>query len=353
MQPSYRSPQELVEGLHACQREARRQLWELLREPVRQLMTRLVDQHALDEDPDLLTRHALHAAEAGLRTRPPANLAELSWTAFRGALLLQIAKTALQPFGETHPGAGGGPPPLPESPEYESVTFFRPSARLGGRLFGGDWYAGRRLVDGSLWVFVADVTGHGYFAYLLASSLPAVWHQCWAAHPNHPPTPAELLGAMHRLLAECMPEGIYLECTLARLGPDGQTVVLPAGGTRMLVRSGTSRPQLLKLRGCWLGLRAPSHEEEHALALGPGDEILLATDGVFDQLDEAGGAEAVTATAVPGRATLFGLVSELLERSLARGPQKDDITMILLRRRWPGHPGPGGPTTNGAGDVSV
>ena len=83
----------------------------------------------------------------------------------------------------------------------------------GGRThrFGGDWYAGRLVDDGTLWVFLADVTGHGYYAYLLATSLPVVWQRCWNAHPNREPEPAELLGAMHEMLADCMPDGIFLE----------------------------------------------------------------------------------------------------------------------------------------------
>jgi hypothetical protein len=352
----YRTPEELVAGLQERGDGARAQLWQLLRAPLERLMGELISQHGLEEDHELLTTHALHSAETALRTRPARAFAGLSWTAFRGALLLQIARMSLQPQGAGAIADRAEPPALPESPGYQSQTFFRPSTRLGNHFFGGDWYAGRCLADGSLWVLLADVTGHGYYAYLLASGLPAVWQLCWNAHQGRSPEPADLLARMHEFFSDCLPEGIFLECTLARLGSDGEITVAPAGGTRLWVRSDGRRPDLVRLRGAWLGLRAPRPEEQHTLSLHQGDELLLATDGLFDQLDEEG-AEAV-ARASP-RHGLFEVVRDLLERSLASERQRDDITMVLLRRRGPDGgrprmlPFPGTPRSNGTGDVPV
>jgi hypothetical protein len=342
MAARYRTPQELVDGLQDRAPEARPLMWQLFREPFGRLLAELVSRHGLDRE--LLTVHALHSAETLLRSRPAGAFAGLSWSAFRGAVLLEMARIAAPAPAQPANGAPAGPSPLPPSPDYHSETFFRPYDRLGGGSFGGDWYAGRVLPDGSLWVFLADVTGHGYYAYLLACGLPGVWERCWAAHPGAAPEPAELLAVMHDVLADCLPEGIFLECTLVRLGNDGRATVAPAGGTRLVLRAAAGRPRVVKLRGAWLGLRAPSTEEQHVLVLGRGDELLLATDGVFDQLDEQGGAEAVVRS-LPQEGALFDVVRGLLEQSLACGPQKDDITLVLLRRR----PAAG----RGAGDVPV
>jgi serine phosphatase RsbU (regulator of sigma subunit) len=242
-----------------------------------------------------------------------------------------MARLTLQPYGVGSKVDSSGPLSLPESQGWISQTFFRPSVRVGNHFFGGDWYAGRQLEDGSFWVFLADVTGHGYYAYLLASGLPAVWQRCWSAHPNRPPEPAEFLACMHELIADCLPEGFFLECTLVRLGVDGRTTVVAAGGTRFWLRRGSHRPDLVKLRGAWLGLRAPVTNEQHTLSLGDNDELLLATDGVFDQLENGAGEELNLPTSP--QAGLFEVVRGLLEKSLASSPQKDDITMVLLRRR--------------------
>jgi serine phosphatase RsbU (regulator of sigma subunit) len=138
---------------------------------------------------------------------------------------------------------------------------------------------------------------------------------------------------MHELLSDSLPEGIFLEATLVRLDPDGGTVVVPAGGTRFVVRSNGRSPHVVKLRGSWLGLFPPNPEQEHRLHLGEGDELLLVTDGAFDQLDEQGGLEALAHEWRGG--STFETLRRLLEQALSRGPQKDDITVVWLERTGP------------------
>src|SRR5262249_25399784 len=188
----------------------------------------------------------------------------------------------------------------------------------------GDWYAGRRGPDGTLWVIVADITGHGYYAYLLACGLPGVWQRCWASLPARA-EPADVLGAMHEFLAGCLPEGFFVECTLVRLGPDGRVTVAPAGGSRLLLRRAASRPGLVKLRGTWLGLSPPCCDDQQRWELGHGDELLLGTDGVFDHLADPSDPEdlALAAAALEGEGALFDAIRARLDQALARGPQKD------------------------------
>ncbi len=356
MDQRYRTPQELVEGLHGRRPGARALLWQLLREPLATLMHKLISQHGLDEEGDQLTTHALHSAETTLRSRPPGAFAGLSWSAFRGTLLVQMARLATQPHASPTLADSPSPLPLPEAPGYQAQTYSRPYTRLGHHFFGGDWYASRQLDDGSLWVFLADVTGHGYFAYLLASGLPALWQRCWNLHARRTPEPVELLATMHELLCDSMPEGIFLEGTLVRLDADGEATVVPAGGTRLVLRRGSRRPELVKLRGAWLGLRAPSTDEQHHLSLNDGDELLLTTDGVFEQIEDSAN-DGLLPSGLNGN--LFDSLRRQIEQSLARGPQKDDITMLLLRRRAPREPSARtipirqAATSSGAGDVSV
>jgi hypothetical protein len=358
MEPRYLTPADLVEALHARAVEARAQLRRTLAEPVGRLMGQLVTRHQMAHQRERLTLYALHLAETWLRTRPAASFGGMSWAAFRSAALVQVAKLASQPFGgEARPEAG--PRPLPECPAYDCQTFFRPHQRLGELWFGGDWFGGLHAEDGALWVIVADITGHGYHAYLLASGLPGVWEHCWQTLPSEP-QPAEVLAAMHAVLRDCLPEGVYVECTLVRLGPEGDATVAPAGGARLLLRRrGTPRPDLHKLRGTWLGLKAPSAEDQRDWRLEHGDELLVGSDGLFDQLGEQHADEVIERLGpLPHTATLFDAVRRLVEEALERGPQKDDITMVLLRRRSrvegaaAGRP-PASAALSGPGDVPV
>jgi hypothetical protein len=329
---SYPTPHALVEALHARQGRARRQLHQLLHAPIDRLMEELIARHQLAADRDMLVVNALHLAEVTLRLRPASAFAGQSWGVFRASLLMQVAKLATEPFGAAEAN-GSAPPPLPDCPVYHSETFFRPHGRAGRYSFGGDWYAGHRLEDGSLWVFLADVTGHGYYAYLLAASLPHLWSLCWTGAA--PTQPAELLARLHRWLEESLPEGVYVEATLARLNPDGSVVVAPGGGCRVLVRSAAGEVLLHKLRGGWLGFVSPSERDQAAWALAEGDEMLLGTDGLFDQVETAHPGPPLTESLRgpdSGR-SLLGTMRGLLEQALSRAPQKDDITVVLLRRR--------------------
>ena len=329
--PRYGTPRELVDGLQQRFDGARGRLWEAVREPVARLTAELIARHRFAADGGRLTLHALHHAETWLRTRPPRDFDRLSWDAFRNAVLVQVARTALQPFGGRAGGSGVGPAPLPDCPLYQNETLFIPYERVGGFWYGGDWYGGRTAADGALWVIVADITGHGYYAYLLASVLPNVWDACWRTAPADV-RPAGLLRAMHEMLETCLPEGVYAECTLVRLGPNGEATVAPAGGSRLLLRRKGGPSDLLKLRGGWLGLLPPSSADQRSWTLADGDELLLGTDGAFDHLAELNGAPLTDRLGRPA-ASLLEDVQRLLSQCLQRGPQKDDITLVSLRRR--------------------
>jgi hypothetical protein len=331
MNAPFDSPSALVQAVQRREHRARDQLCQLLRAPVTRLMEDLARYFHLESNSARLTAHALHAAETWVRTRSSDAFDGISWTAFRGAVLLYLAKQAAQPFGQQTDAAPVVSQSLPPSPLYRSETLYLPHQRLGNYWFGGDWLAGREATDGSLWVLLADVTGHGYSAYLLACGLPHVWRACWVSAP--PTEPADLLAAMHDILQDCLPDGVFVECTLVRLDAGGGALVAPAGGSRLLLRRGTAGPDLLQLRGTWLGLRAPSAADQRVLLLAEDDELALGTDGLFDQLtsnDRSIDVEQLAKTAQPN---FFQGVRMLLEQALRCEPQKDDITLVVLGRR--------------------
>jgi sigma-B regulation protein RsbU (phosphoserine phosphatase) len=91
-----------------------------------------------------------------------------------------------------------------------------------------------------------------------------------------------------------------------------------------------------------LGLIEASDFPVNRLRLGPGDAIVLYTDGVSEAQDTAGaffGVERIVATAVslqhaPAPAITGGLLAAV--RAFAgEAPQSDDITILTLRRRAP------------------
>lgn len=342
------TPRQLVEALQDRGTGAREVFWERLKAPIARLMDEMAARNGLVGDRERLTRNALHAAETWLRSRPTASFEGMSWAAFRAAVVLHIAKQAAQPFGE--PGATGPPMPLRPTPAYQVEALFLPHEQVGRYWFGGDWFTGDQGANGDLWIMVADITGHGYCAYLLATALPSVWQACW--NGGQAAWPADVLAAMHAMLEDSLPEGNYVECTLACLSPSGRLVVAPAGGTRFLLRQGSEAPQLVKLRGTWLGLHPPSAADQRTWQLADNHELVLGTDGLFDHLAERDEGAVLKKLGERAGASLFEALRELLRGALARGPQKDDITLIrLCRAPAQARSGAPRPSTAEAGDV--
>jgi serine phosphatase RsbU (regulator of sigma subunit) len=329
MAQRYSTPRHLVEALQQRGDGARAQLHDMLHAPLTRLMEELRSRFRLQHKSEILTRNALHAAETYIRTLPQASFATLAWPAFRAAVLLHIAKLASQPHGQSSPERMP-PTALPHTLRYGSEVFFLPHERIGDFWFGGDWFGGHVSADGALWILLADITGHGYHAYLLASALPGVWQRCWETPPS---APVQLLADMHDLLEDCLPEGVYVECTLACLHSDGRIVVVPAGGSRLLLRRGNGHKTiLLKLRGGWLGLIRPSVNDQQTLSLQEGGELVLATDGLFDQLHEYRPVDGIDSL-IRGEGDLFERVCDLLQQALKQTTQKDDITVVRVIRR--------------------
>src|SRR4051812_39632756 len=146
------TPEALVEALHNRDEAARAQLREWLGDSVERLMQRLQTRHDLPHRLERLTHHALHAAETYLRTRSPADFRSMNVSAFRGAVLIQVARQVVQPFGGGQDGRSSAPEPLPKTEGYDFRTVFLPSEKIGSFSFGGDWFGGRHSADGALWL---------------------------------------------------------------------------------------------------------------------------------------------------------------------------------------------------------
>ena len=133
-------------------------------------------------------------------------------------------------------------------------------------------------------------------------------------------------------------DGVFVECSLARFLPDGQAVVGSAGGARLLLRKGGAAGTVTchTLTGMWLGLSAPDPENQGLWDLDEGDELVLATDGLYEQLcGHAGTMDGCLGRlAGHGRSLpIFESVRAALYEALEAGPQHDDITVVVVRRQ--------------------
>jgi serine phosphatase RsbU (regulator of sigma subunit) len=228
------------------------------------------------------------------------------------------------------------PSPHMDDEQMQVTTRYRPGS---GSVLGGDFYDVVEAPDGTLFVLVADVAGHGPDEAALGVCLRIAWRTLVLSG-----TPAErLLPVLQNVLVaeRRLPEVFTTACML---------VVAPSRDTADLWLAGHHAPLLLDpqpqqlpaaSRGPALGLLPHAVWTPHRLHLGDAWRLVLFTDGWIEgrvgdgsqRLGVPGLLE--LAAASPVRADLPALLDDLLARvhGLNGGPLSDDVAVVALQ--WP------------------
>ncbi len=200
---------------------------------------------------------------------------------------------------------------------------------------GGDYFDFLDLGRGYLGLAVGDVAGKGVAAALQMANLQAnVRSQCAFATDDI----AILLRSVNHLFYENTPEAGYASLFFAEYGDRQQRL--------RYANCGHPPPLLLRTNGAVERLRATAtvigiqEDWDCAVAevtLGPGDTLMLYTDGVTEARNEAGDefgerrlAELLQAHyRLPASAMLLTIAGTL--RQFARDRLKDDVTLVAAR----------------------
>jgi serine phosphatase RsbU (regulator of sigma subunit) len=162
-----------------------------------------------------------------------------------------------------------------------------PFARLAGRnlsckAIGGDFFDAVNTEDG-LAVVLADVSGKGVSAALLASTLQGMIYSQLTAH-----TPlTEIVASANRFLTSKHIGEKYATLIIARLRRDGELEYVNCGHIPPLLICGREvvRPSHGNLP---VGLLADASYESDHYSLHAGDKLVLVTDGVTEAENETG-----------------------------------------------------------------
>jgi serine phosphatase RsbU (regulator of sigma subunit)/anti-sigma regulatory factor (Ser/Thr protein kinase) len=236
---------------------------------------------------------------------------------------LRVAQLIQQRFLPRH---------LPELPGWHLAALYRPAREVGG-----DFYDFIELPDGLLGIVVGDVTDKGVPAALVM----ATTHSVLRAEAPRLVAPSEVLTRVNDLLVEEMPAHMFATCLYAVLDPaSGHLRYANAGHNVPYVSAGGGEVGELRATGMPLGLMPGMDYQEKEATLGPGDTILLHSDG----LAEAHGpdremfgfprvAAMVGEASGGGQALIDRLLEQLAEFTGADWEQEDDITLVTLERR--------------------
>jgi sigma-B regulation protein RsbU (phosphoserine phosphatase) len=213
------------------------------------------------------------------------------------------------------------------------------------REVGGDYYDILPLPDGRYGLLIADVSGKGMSAALYMAELKGLILSLSQIHAS----PRDLLVRANHLISEHLDSRSFITMTYAVIDPAaGRMTYARAGHTPLMFLprgdADGSRAQILTPDGMVLGLRIDRGERfesllvEASLSFGPGDLLVLFTDGISEAMNEHADCfgEPRLAELLEEHAHLP--FEELRERILREidafvggAPQHDDMTMILLK----------------------
>ncbi|RMG07419.1 MAG: GAF domain-containing protein, partial [Planctomycetota bacterium] len=206
---------------------------------------------------------------------------------------------------------------------------------------GGDYYDFIRSPDGSrLYVCVGDVSGKGVPAGMVMASARS------ALRPlieRGVASTREMVVSLNRLLCEDLDQEMFLSFVLMCFARGSRTVrYTGAGQENLLIWRGRERKIDVRMTGGMaLGIttRLEDRITEKEFELDEGDGVVLYTDGVTEAIDEQHEqfqlerlVKACEAHLhLPSQEALQGVLGEVL-RFKGRARQRDDITLVVVKR---------------------
>jgi sigma-B regulation protein RsbU (phosphoserine phosphatase) len=218
---------------------------------------------------------------------------------------------------------------VPEFPGIEVSACNIPAAAVSGDFY--DFLAyGRELFR----IFIGDVSGKGAAAALFAAMASGAVH-----HLSSPAgTPASLLRAVNQSLAARNAARRYVAATVVDWRSESNCVVVSNAGAGELIVVREGSVETLRIEGLPLGLFATAEYEETSLPAGPGDMVVLASDGILECCDRSGCEygmerlkEAILAHRSAGARELTEKILESVRRHSAGAVPQDDQTLIVLK----------------------
>src|SRR5271166_1441747 len=207
-----------------------------------------------------------------------------------------------------------------------------PSAEVGGDLV--DLVS---LPDGSLFAYVADVSGHGLPAGILMGMIKtAVRTQLFDL-----PSPTAVFERLNEVLPAVKEPHMYATCTALRIHPATSGgachVEYAIAGQPAMLHASVKDAKISHLADeqLPLGLLAGPPYKGHAVEAQPGDIFLVATDGILEATDKTGeefGLIGLERILSENRLQPLTSIAEKIHTALAASyTQEDDQSLLLIR----------------------
>jgi PAS domain S-box-containing protein len=216
------------------------------------------------------------------------------------------------------------------------------------QIIDGDFYTIRRYRPACFELLVGDVMGKGVPAALIGAGILTSYSNLVSdllvagSDAQTLPTPAQIVNAMHRVLTpELIKVNTFATLALYRFDLDAGTLTyVNAGHTPgLLTRESDPRPVAILGDNLPIGVIPEEEYVQSSIAVGPGDRLLIYSDGITESLDEAdeefglerlsGLFEAGSRADLPPATLLQSLRGELRRYNGGR-PLTDDQTALVV-----------------------
>ncbi|MFG0335544.1 MAG: PP2C family protein-serine/threonine phosphatase [Maioricimonas sp. JB049] len=209
---------------------------------------------------------------------------------------------------------------------------------------GGDYYDHLLVADGTLWVVIADVSGHDVGSSLLMANTRAYLRSMTQTGSDL----ESIVKRLNRFLCDDADGRRFVTFWCGRLEPGSRQLTYIGAGHPGYVLREDGRLEELSLTGAALGIDS---DGEFRPRLGPvvplntGDTLLLLTDGLLEAAGPDGEQFGIERAAATVRRcsdrTAAETLTELLDevaRFCAPQPFTDDVTAVIVRMSGPGRP---------------
>jgi hypothetical protein len=217
---------------------------------------------------------------------------------------------------------------------WEVYGLSQPSEQVGGDLVDAVL-----LPNGDVIAYLADIAGHGLPAGILMGMLKTAARTALLDASTGQPGDSLplLLEKLNRILPDVKEPQMYATLTAFRLNANGDAWYAMAASPPVLHWS-PSRPETrwVQEEQFPLGLLPVYGFTGEAIAVGAGDLLVVATDGVLEVCDrsqeEFGIERLEQVIEANAQQPLTELVSTVLSKARAFGTQTDDQTLLVIRR---------------------
>jgi len=211
------------------------------------------------------------------------------------------------------------PGKLDDLPGYQIETFYKPFREVGGDYFDVIELAGKRTLFA-----VADVSGKGMPAALLAANIQALVR----SGANFEADPLALARQINRHLCRYTPADRFATAVFIVLSRDsGELTYVNAGHNAPMV-FGSGSAIALEATGMPLGLFPQAAYEARTALLSPGGALLVFTDGLTDSISGENAENRLRDALADTSGSTMSILKSLVDPEF----NEDDVTILLVKR---------------------